>query len=312
MIVNKSCSMRLCQNLTVTAAVESVGGEGTVFGWYIDQMVETVHGELGKRPNMWSPLHWNPASPPEKLVSSNAVLNLWTGDLKALAYNMTKTGMNDVVTSVGWYLPASAYTVDPASYCESNQTQPYYCSDEQRERIVGGEVRNCPFSQRKNDDLPRQARDKPMETLKQQVLQQACMWGEGTDKTNFFANVWPDLTMVAEKLWSGPSPEGGLDLLDGRKRRLRQHRCRLVSRGVPMPGVGSEIYAPDASHASFSTWRESQWCPGDESWGAGSGNGVTAPGAVERAAAEGEHWAAEALAASARARARRVGTPFDL
>jgi hexosaminidase len=264
------------QNLTVAAAEESVGGEGTVFGWYIDQMVETVHGELGKRPNMWSPLNWDPASPPQKLVSSNAILNLWTGDLKALAYNMTLTGTNDVVTSVGWYLPSSAYTVDPASYCESNDTQPYYCSDEQRKRIIGGE---------------------------------ACMWGEGTDKTNFFAHVWPDLTMVAEKLWSGPTPQGGLDLLDGRKRRLRQHRCRLVSRGVPMPGVGSEIYTPDASHASFSTWRESSWCPGDERWGAGGG--TAAPGAVERAAAKGENWVAEALVAATTARSWSVGTPFD-
>ena len=135
------------------------------------------------------------------------------------------------------------------------------------------------------------------------------MWGEGTDKTNFFAHVWPDLTMVAEKLWSGPTPQGGLDLLDGRKRRLRQHRCRLVSRGVPMPGVGSEIYTPDASHASFSTWRESSWCPGDERWGAGGG--TAAPGAVERAAAKGENWVAEALVAATTARSWSIGTPFD-
>jgi hypothetical protein len=53
---------------------------------------------------MWSPLQWDPAAPPRKLVSSNAILNLWTGNLKELAFNITRSGTNDVVTSVGWYV----------------------------------------------------------------------------------------------------------------------------------------------------------------------------------------------------------------
>ena len=87
--------------------------EGSVFGWYIDQVVDILHGQLGKRPAMWSPLHWDPAAPPAKLVTSRALLNLWTGDLNALAYNITLKGTNELVTSVGWYLPSSAYTIDP-------------------------------------------------------------------------------------------------------------------------------------------------------------------------------------------------------
>ena len=73
-------------------------------------MVDIVHSELGKRPNMWSPLEWNPESPPKKLVTSQAILNLWTGDLPALAYNMTKSGTNLVVTSVGWCKRFDTYT----------------------------------------------------------------------------------------------------------------------------------------------------------------------------------------------------------
>lgn len=125
-----------------------------------------------------------------------------------------------------------------------------------------------------------------------------------TDLSNFFTSVWPQLTMVAERLWSGPSPPGGLDLLTGRKWRLRRHRCRLVSRGVPVGGIGAMIYTPDASHASFATWRESAWCPGDENWRQVSLD-------VQRDASEGMEWAAEALRAAERARARAVSTPFD-
>ena len=115
--------------------------QGSVFGWYIDRVVEIVHEQLGKRPNMWSPLSWDPASPPRKLVSSNAILNLWTGNLQELAYNITLSGTNDVVTSAGWYLPAGdSYTVDPASFCETDPSKPHYCTQEQRSRIIGGEA----------------------------------------------------------------------------------------------------------------------------------------------------------------------------
>ena len=108
----------------------------------------------------------------------------------------------------------------------------------------------------------------------QAVVAHFCVATLPTDLSNFFTAVWPQLTMVAERLWSGPSPPGGLDLLSGRKWRLRRHRCRLVSRGVPVGGIGAMIYTPDASHASFATWRESAWCPGDEKMGSGVGCGV--------------------------------------
>ena len=90
------------------------------------------------------------------------------------------------------------------------------------------------------------------------------------DATNIFLSVWPDLTQIAERLWSPKSPEnGGLDLLDGRQRRLRLHRCRLASRGVPVAPM-SAVYVPDASHASFATWREYQWCQSDAGVGSSS------------------------------------------
>jgi hexosaminidase len=145
--------------LAIANGTEATGGEGSLFGWYIDKVVSTVHGELGKRPAMWSPLHWDPAAPPAKLVSAKALLNLWTGDLSALAYNITKSGTNELVTSVGWYLPTgNAYKVDPKAYCTNDTASKYRCTAAQRERIVGGE---------------------------------ACMWGEGIDLSNFFTSVWP-------------------------------------------------------------------------------------------------------------------------
>jgi len=45
--------------------------------------------QMGKRPMMWSPLVWDPNAPPAALVDAEAILNLWTGDIKTLAYNIT-------------------------------------------------------------------------------------------------------------------------------------------------------------------------------------------------------------------------------
>lgn len=210
----------------------SGGGEGSAFAWWINQMVSILHDELGKTPMMWSPLDWDPSSPPTGILRSKAVLNLWTGNLQQLAYNITVTGANKLVTSVNWYLPVgvdNAYKHDPVENCDG--AAPFRCNAAQREAIIGGE---------------------------------ACMWGENVDVSNFFGSVWPDLTAVAERLWSpkdgGP---GGLDLLDGERRRLRIQRCRLLARGLPVKMPGSMIYYPDASHASFELWREWQWCAGD-------------------------------------------------
>eukprot|EP00041_Stephanoeca_diplocostata_P018142 m.378376 g.378376 ORF g.378376 m.378376 type:complete len:707 (+) comp20930_c0_seq1:139-2259(+) len=251
------------KNLSITAAEESVGGEGTVFGWYIDQVVDIVHGEIGKRPVMWSPLFWDPASPPKNLVKANALLNLWTGNLNELAFNMTTRGTNEVIVSAPWYLPASdSYHHEPTDVCSANASSPYFCSAEQRARIIGGE---------------------------------ACMWGEGKDVTNFFSLAWPDLSAVAERLWSSNTAD--LDLLTGRQRRLRVHRCRLVSRGVPVPPMAC-VYVPDASHASYATWRKYQYCAGDNVFGY-----------------NGPHASADALAwgrvRAAAIRTANISTPFD-
>ena len=54
-----ACDSRAANGLDISDGTEATGGEGSVFGWYIDQIVDTVYGELGKRPVLWSPLNWN-------------------------------------------------------------------------------------------------------------------------------------------------------------------------------------------------------------------------------------------------------------
>lgn len=51
---------------------------------------------------MWSPLIWDPDAPPAALVDAKAILNLWTGDVSKLAYNITLKVTRDL-EHVCWY-----------------------------------------------------------------------------------------------------------------------------------------------------------------------------------------------------------------
>jgi len=66
----------------------------------------------------------------------------------------------------------------------------------------------------------------------------ASMWGEHVDENNFFSLVWPRLSAVAERLWTGNRFSGRTD--EHVEQRLHQFRCKMVQLGIPatpvMPG----------------------------------------------------------------------------
>ena len=170
-------------------------------------------------------------------LSTSGPPPVWTGDLNALAYNITLKGTNELVTSVGWYLPSSAYTVDPKAYCQTNASKSYACSEAQRSRVVGGE---------------------------------ACQWGgRGPLELLHVGLARPDHGGRAAVVAGRPA--------ERRARPARQQRPVPAAapsasrRLLPVRLPPSVIYDPDASHASFATWREYSYCPGDENWGAGGG-----------------------------------------
>ena len=70
----------------------------------------------------------------------------------------------------------------------------------------------------------------PAEQLKRIVGGEVTMWGECVDSVIFDSIVWPRAAAAAEKLWS--PKEATVKATEDVLKRLAEHRCRLVARGV--------------------------------------------------------------------------------
>ncbi|XP_009570596.1 PREDICTED: beta-hexosaminidase subunit beta-like, partial [Fulmarus glacialis] len=57
---------------------------------------------------------------------------------------------------------------------------------------------------------------------------EACLWGEFVDATNLTPRLWPRASAVGERLWSSMNVT---NLQDAYK-RLTNHRCRMLRRGI--------------------------------------------------------------------------------
>ncbi|OQR74869.1 beta-hexosaminidase subunit beta-like [Tropilaelaps mercedesae] len=100
-----------------------------------------------------------------------------------------------IVLSTPWYLNYIEYGQDWQKYYAVDP-RAFNATEKQRQLIIGGE---------------------------------ACMWGEFVDGTNVISIYWPRASAVGERLWSAVhvnDPEEA-------KWRLDEHRCRMVSRGIP-------------------------------------------------------------------------------
>jgi hexosaminidase len=121
--------------------------------------------------------------------------------------NVTKSGLRSILSSC-WYLNYISYGADWQNYYQCDP-QEFNGTNAQKSLVVGGET---------------------------------CMWGEYIDNTNVLIKMWPRASAVAERLWSDKS----ITSIPKAERRLKQHRCRMDSRGIPAePNLGPDFCMPE-------------------------------------------------------------------
>uniref|UniRef100_U5ETX4 Beta-hexosaminidase n=1 Tax=Corethrella appendiculata TaxID=1370023 RepID=U5ETX4_9DIPT len=127
-------------------------------------------------------------------LPKGTVVHVWTGNRQLLLNSITSKGLPALLSSC-WYLDHLSTGGDWRKYynCDPHD---FNGSDEQKRLVYGGE---------------------------------ACMWAEVVDDHNILSRIFPRVSATAEKLWS----QQDVTDIDEAARRLEEHTCRMIIRGIP-------------------------------------------------------------------------------
>ena len=136
-------------------------------------------------------------------VQADTVVNVWKGGWPNEMAKVTQLGYRAILSSC-WYLNYISYGEDWRNYYKCDPEN-FNGTPKQKELVMGGT---------------------------------ACMWGEMVDGTNLISRTWARGLAVGERLWSDKSVT---DMGDA-YRRIWEHRCRYVRRGLPAENVVASQY----------------------------------------------------------------------
>ena len=197
-------------NANVTAWLKAHGmpvDASTLQAYYENQLVTLIRTDpaIKKEVIVWQEV-FQTAKDPVATLGTSAVVDIWKGGGAAdVVAAVTKAGLRAAV-SYCWYLDIidndMGWGRQWNSYYKCDP-QDFQGTDEQRDLVIGGH---------------------------------GCIWGEATDSTNLLPRVWPRLAATAERLWS---PKNISQDATEFARRLHDHRCRLMGRGIAASPVGT-------------------------------------------------------------------------
>ncbi|XP_038621448.1 beta-hexosaminidase subunit beta [Tachyglossus aculeatus] len=139
-------------------------------------------------------LVWQEVFDNEVKLKPDTIVEVWIESNYAQELqDVTAAGFTTILAAP-WYLDYISYGQDWKKYY-SVEPLKFSGTEEQKKLVIGGE---------------------------------ACLWGEFVDATNLTPRLWPRASAVGERLWSSKDVRNQ----DDAYRRLTQHRCRMLRRGI--------------------------------------------------------------------------------
>lgn len=173
---------------------------------YYERRVINDLAKIGKRrPEGVRVILWQEVLNNNFQLPNDTIIQIWQGDMFDVE-RAAKRG-HQIVYSTCWYLDLIEYGIKWPKYytCDPADTSGGY--DFEEKDVLGGE---------------------------------ACLWAEYIDNEEIMSRLWPAASATAERLWSSKDVKD----IDKAGRRLYEHRCRMLSRGLRVGQINGPDYCP--------------------------------------------------------------------
>ncbi|KAK3603826.1 hypothetical protein CHS0354_042831 [Potamilus streckersoni] len=174
-----------------------------VLEYYVTRLTTDIKSLGRKRSNGVRFVFWQEIMNNNVQLPNDTIIQVWQGDMSDVQRAITMG--YSVLYSSCWYLDLIEYGTKWSKYyhCDPADTSFGYSIDESK--VLGGE---------------------------------ACLWSEYIDNENLMTTLWPRASAAAERLWSHKDVRD----LENAATRLQEHRCRMLSRGLPVGQISGPDY----------------------------------------------------------------------
>ncbi|CAH8834589.1 unnamed protein product [Trichobilharzia szidati] len=173
--------------------------------YYIERLMQTIK-DIKPHGQRITPVVWQEVFENGFRGDKSTIVHVWKSTFWEIVVKIATRAGYRVLLSSPWYLNLISYGTDWKNYYLTNP-RVFAATEEEKKLVIGGE---------------------------------ATMWGEYVDNTNLFSRSWPRGAAVAERLWTEYDKPDTNEFAS----RLKELRCRMLSRGLNPEPINGPGYCP--------------------------------------------------------------------